>query len=107
MHNNKYNFFTYIDNLNEENITKFNKKVNIILRNYKEKFNNHDLAKFVRFCKKNKRKIYLANDVKKAKIFNFDGVYIPSFNNLLINYNRGIKNNFTVLLGLGALVKST
>ena len=97
MHNNNYNFFTYIDNLNRENISKFNKKVNIILRNYKEKFNNHDLAKFVQFCKKNKRKIYLANDVKKAKNFNFDGVYIPSFNNLLINYNKGIKNNFTVL----------
>ena len=97
MHYNNYNFFTYIDNLNEENITKFNKKVNIILRNYKNKFKNQDLAKLVRFCKKNKRKIYLANDVKKAKNLNFDGVYIPSFNKLSIKYDKGIKSNFTIL----------
>ena len=97
MHYNNYNFFTYIDNINEKNITKFNKKVNIILRNYKDKFKNHDLVKLVQFCKKNKRKIYLANDFKKAKNLNFDGVYIPSFNKLSINYDKGTRNNFTVL----------
>ena len=46
---------------------------------------------------KNNRKIYLANDIKKAKSLNFDGVYIPSFNKLSINYNKGIRNNFTIL----------
>ena len=97
MHFNNYNFFTYIDNLNLENITKFNKKVNIIFRNYKKKFKNQDLVKLVQFCKKDKRKVYLANDIKRAKILNFDGVYIPSFNKLSINYNKGIRNNFTIL----------
>ena len=53
--------------------------------------------KLVQFCKKNKRKIYLANDIKRAKVLNFDGAYIPSFNKLSINYNKGIKNNFTIL----------
>ena len=97
MHFNYYNFFTYIDNTNLENITKFNKKVNIIFRNYKKRFKNQDLAKLVHFCKKNKRKIYLANDIKRAKILNFDGVYIPSFNKLSINYDKGIRDNFTIL----------
>lgn len=53
--------------------------------------------KLVQFCRKNKRKIYLANDIKRAKILNFDGVYIPSFNKLSINYNKGIRDNFTIL----------
>ena len=97
MHFNNYIFFTYIDNTNLENITKFNKKVNIIFRNYKKRFKNQDLAKLVHFCKKNKRKIYLANDIKRAKILNFDGVYIPSFNKLSINYDKGIRDNFTIL----------
>lgn len=97
MHFNNYNFFTYIDNINLENITKFNKKVNIIFRNYKKRFKNRDLVKLVQFCKKDKRKIYLANDIKRAKVLNFDGAYIPSFNKLSINYNKGIKNNFTIL----------
>ena len=97
MHFNNYIFFTYIDNTNLENITKFDKKVNIIFRNYKKRFKNQDLAKLVQFCKKNKRKIYLANDIKRAKILNFDGVYIPSFNKLSINYDKGIRDNFTIL----------
>ena len=97
MHYNKYNFFTYVDNLNQENIININQKVDIILRNYNKTFKKHDLANFVDFCKKNKRKIYLSNDIKRAKSLNFDGVYIPSFNKLALNYNLGIKNNFTIL----------
>ena len=97
MHFDKYNFFTYIDNLNQENIIKFNKKVNFILRNYEKKFINKELINFVNFCKKNRRKIYLANDVKKAKALDFDGVYIPSFNKLPIKYDLGIKRKFSII----------
>ena len=97
MHYNKYNFFTYVDNLNQENIIKIDKKVDIILRNYNEKFKNHELLNFVDFCKKNRRKIYLSNDIKRAKNLNFNGVYVPSFNKLALNYTIGIKNNFTIL----------
>ena len=97
MHYKKYNFFTYIDNLNQENIIKINKKINIILRNYEKKFDNQELENFVRFCKKNNRKIYLANDIKKAKVMNFDGAYIPSFNKIPFKYNEGIKKKFTII----------
>ena len=97
MHYKKYNFFTYIDNLNQENIIKINKKVNIILRNYRKKFDNQELENFVRFCKKNNRKIYLANDIKKAKVMNFDGAYIPSFDKLPLKYDKGIKKEFAII----------
>ena len=100
MHYNKYNFFTYVDNLNQENIINIDKKVSIILRNYKKKFKNHELVNFVDFCKKNKRKIYLSNDFKKAKKLNFDGAYVPSFNRLALNYDIGIKNLNQILTSL-------
>jgi thiamine-phosphate pyrophosphorylase len=97
MHYNKFQFFTYVDNLNQENIIKLNKKVHIIFRNYKDKFDNNELLEFVKFCKKKKRRIYLSNNIKKAKNLGFDGVYIPAFNKLPINYNSGSRKNFTVL----------
>ena len=97
MHNNKFEFFTYVDSLNQENILKLDKKVQIIFRNYNKNFKNKELIEFVNFCKKNKRKIYLSNNFNKAKNFGFDGIYIPSFNKLLKNYKIGIKRNFITL----------
>tara|TARA_B100001057_G_scaffold5421_2_gene4937 strand:+ start:2733 stop:3275 length:543 start_codon:yes stop_codon:yes gene_type:complete len=90
-------FFTYIDNLNQDNINRLNKNVYIIVRNYEKKFENDELEYFVKFCKKIKKKVYLSNDIKRAKKLDFDGVYIPSFNKLPIKYNLGIKKKFTIL----------
>ena len=96
MHYNNF-FFTYIDNLNQDNITRLDKNVYIILRNYEKKFENNELEYFVKFCKKIKKKVYLSNDINRAKKLDFDGVYIPSFNKLPIKYNLGIKKKFTIL----------
>ena len=97
MHYNKLEIFTYVDNLNQENISKLNKNVQIIFRNYKENFKNQDLIKFVDYCKVNNKRVYLSNDIKRAKKLGFDGVYIPSFNNLTFDYKIGIKKDFTIL----------
>lgn len=97
MHNNNLKFFTYVDNLNQENIIKLDKKVQIILRNYKQNFKNLELKKFVNFCKKKGRKIYLSNNFKRAKNLGFDGVYIPSFNKILKNYKLGTRKKFDTL----------
>jgi len=96
MHYNNF-FFTYIDNLNQDNITGLNKNVYLILRNYEKKFKNDELEYFVKFCKKIRKKVYLSNDIKRAKKLDFDGVYIPSFNDLPIKYNLGVKKKFTIL----------
>ena len=97
MHSNNYNRFTYIDNLNQEQILKIDKNVDLILRNYKNNFKNNELINFVKFCKKNKKRIFLTNDIKRAKNLKFNGVYIPSFNKLALNYKIGIKKEFKVL----------
>ena len=91
MHINNLEFFTYVDSLNQDNIINLDKKVQIIFRNYKEKFATQELKKFVNFCKKQNRKIYLSNNFEKAKNLGFDGVYIPSFNKLLKNYKLGTR----------------
>ena len=98
MHYNKLEIFTYVDNLNQENISKLNKNVQIIFRNYKENFKNQDLIKFVDYCKVNNKRVYLSNDIKRAKKLGFDGVYIPSFNKR-INYvqNYSLPKNFDII----------
>ena len=97
MHIKNLEIFTYIDNFDKKNIKKLDKKIHIIIRNYKKRFNNQTLINLINFCKKDKRKIYLSNDIKRAKNLGFDGAYIPSFNKLLKPYNIGIKKKFLIL----------
>ena len=97
MHHRNYNFFTYIDNLNQDKIINISNNVGLILRNYNKTFKDSELKNFVRFCKKNKRKIFLSDDFKRARSLKFDGIYVPSFNKLQINYNIGTKKNFITM----------
>ena len=75
--------YYYIDKFNRDEIYKLNKSINIIYRNYSTKFNTIEILEMVNFCKKQKRKVYISNNLKLALKFNFDGVYIPSFNKIL------------------------
>ncbi len=88
--------YYYIDKFNREEIYKLNKSINIIYRNYSNKFNTEELLQLVIFCKKNGRKVYISNNLKLALRFKFDGVYIPSFNKSL-KYKNIIKKNFDVI----------
>ena len=45
--------YYYIDKFNREEIYKLNKSINIIYRNYSNKFNTEELLQLVIFCKKN------------------------------------------------------
>lgn len=97
MHIKNLEIFTYIDNFDKKNIKKLDKKIHIILRNYKKRFSDQTLLDLRIFCKKNNRKIYLSNDLNRAKNLGFNGVYIPSFNKLLKQYDIDIKKKFTIL----------
>ena len=79
------NVFLFIDEFNLKNLSFLNKNIDIIYRNYKKKTDKNTLISIKKFCKRSKRKFYIANDIKKAIQFNIDGVYIPSFNKQ-INY---------------------
>ena len=88
--------YYYIDKFNRDEIYKLNKSINIIYRNYSTNFNIIEILDLVNFCKKQKRKVYISNNLKLALKFNFDGVYIPSFNKIL-KYKNIKKKNFEII----------
>ena len=88
--------YYYIDKFNRDEIYKLNKTINIIYRNYSNRFNKKEILQLVTFCKKQRRKVYISNNLKLALRFNFDGVYIPAFNKLL-NYKNIPKKNFEII----------
>ena len=55
------------------------------------------LSQLKDYCKKNKRKILLSNNIRLAKILDFDGIYLPSFNKKLVDYTLGTKKNFIIM----------
>ncbi len=85
--------YYYIDKFNRDEIYKLNRTINIIYRNYSNRFNKKEISQLVNFCKKQRRKVYISNNLKLALRFNFDGVYIPSFNKSL-NYKNIPKKKF-------------
>ena len=71
---------------------------NVIFRNYHKKIDLEKIIKIKKICKKNRIRLYLANDIKLAIQANLDGVYIPSFNKSLnLNNFRNNRKNFTIL----------
>tara|TARA_B100000686_G_C16642599_1_gene891010 strand:+ start:555 stop:1073 length:519 start_codon:yes stop_codon:yes gene_type:complete len=91
MHLNKYYFINKFD---PDHIKKLNKDISIIYRNYSSNINIDYLIKIRDFCKKNKRKFYLSNNVKLALKTNLDGAYLPSFNKDIRHLNYNIKKDF-------------
>ena len=88
--------YYYIDKFNRDEIYKLNRTINIIYRNYSNGFNKKEILQLVTFCKKQRRKVYISNNLKLALRFNFDGVYIPAFNKKL-NYKNIPKKNFEII----------
>ena len=94
MHLNKYYF---INKFNPNHIKKLDKDISIIYRNYNLPINTNLLIKIRDFCKKNRRKFYLSNNVKLALKFNLNGAYLPSFNTDTKHLNYKIKSNFLLI----------
>ena len=88
--------YYYIDKFNRDEIHKLNRSINIIYRNYSSRFNKKEILQLVTFCKKQKRKVYISNNLKFALKFNFDGIYIPSFNKIL-KYQNIYKKKFEII----------
>ena len=75
--------FYFIDKYNIDELTNLEKNIDLIYRNYKKKLKIDEIKSIHKFCKTNKRNLYLSNDVKLALKLGLSGVYIPSFNNCL------------------------
>tara|TARA_Y100000996_G_scaffold305691_1_gene242680 strand:- start:42 stop:563 length:522 start_codon:yes stop_codon:yes gene_type:complete len=94
MHLNKYYFINKFD---PDHIKKLDKNISIIYRNYRSSYDSNLLVKIRNFCKKQKRNLYLANNIKMAIKYNLDGAYIPSFNNDFKHLNYKTKSNFLII----------
>tara|TARA_B100000941_G_scaffold72712_1_gene49370 strand:+ start:1796 stop:2356 length:561 start_codon:yes stop_codon:yes gene_type:complete len=88
--------YYYIDKFNIDEISKLNRFISIIFRDYSNKLSEKEMTTMVRFCKKQRRKVYISNNLKFALKFNFDGIYIPSFNKIL-KYKNIYKKKFEII----------
>ena len=72
--------YYYIDEYNYAELSKLSKNINIIYRNYKKNIDISTLISIRNYCKKNKIKFFISNNIKLAIKYKLDGVYIPAFN---------------------------
>ena len=98
MHNLFKTKYYFISKFDSNNIKKQDNKTVIIYRNYsKIPVDENLIIKIRDFCKKNRKKLYLSNNVKLAIKLNLDGAYIPSFNKYFVHLNYSYKKNFELI----------
>jgi len=91
-----YSIYYYISKFNRDEIGKLNRFISIIFRNYSNKLDEKEMKTMVSFCKKQRRKVYISNNLKIALKLDFDGIYIPSFNKTL-KYKNIYKKKFEII----------
>ena len=89
-------YYYFIDEFNKNEIEKLSVQISLIYRNYHKKNDPKELKKLVIHCRNNRRKVYISNNLKDAIKYNFDGLYIPSFNKNL-GFRNTVKNNIETI----------
>ena len=79
--------YHFIDDLNTENISNYNRDICIIYRNYKSRINVEKLVNFKKLC----------NEIDLAFKLKLDGVYLPSFNKNLNHKKFQHIKNFLII----------
>jgi len=90
--------YLFVEEFNPKELDFLNKNISIIYRNYKKKINESTIISLKKYCKSNKRDLYLAKDIKLAIKLKLSGVYIPSFINKL-NFNSFLTTKNFLILG--------
>ena len=90
--------YYFISKFDSNNIKKQDNKTVIVYRNYSIIPVNENLIIKIRdFCKKNRKKFYLSNNIKLAIKLDLDGAYIPSFNKHFSHLNYSLKKDFELI----------
>ncbi len=92
-----FKIYYFIEKFNLKDLSKINKSINIIFRNYKKNDFSDDLIKVRNLCRKRGHSIYLSNNIKLASKLKLDGVYLPSFNKRLIYKNLNLRKEFKII----------
>ncbi len=91
------NIYYFIDKFDRNEILSLRKEINIIYRNYEEINVSPIIKQIKEVCNKDKRKFFIANNLKIALKFNLDGLYLPAFNNVLKYKNISSRKNFKII----------
>ena len=97
VHINNLKKYYFINNFNYNRLINLNKNISFIWRNKDKETHFETLIKLRNFCKENRRKFYISNDIKLAIKINADGVYIPSTNKNLNFQSIKLKKEFKIL----------
>ena len=98
MHNYLPLKYYFIKDFDTKNIDKQIKQTVLIYRNYStKKINESLILRIKNYCKKNKKKFYLSNNIKLAIKLNLDGVYIPSFYKSTNYLSYSFKKDFQII----------
>ena len=97
MHKHLPNIFIFLDQYNNQIFKNKNINLGIIYRNYADRIRENELIKIANACKKNRYKLFVANNMKLALKFKADGIYIPAFNKIKKFSNLEKKN--IIILG--------
>jgi thiamine-phosphate pyrophosphorylase len=91
--------FCFISEFDKHHISNLDKNTSIIYRNYSINDNKKLIQKINIYCKKEKRKFFISNNIRLAINLNLDGAYLPSFNRRL---NINIPNRRKKFLIIGS-----
>ena len=89
--------YYFIDKFNYLELSKLSKNINIIYRNYKKNIDISTLILIRNYCKKNKKKFFLSNNVNLAIKYQLDGIYIPAFNKKINFIKFSVPTNFKII----------
>ena len=89
------NIYYFIDKFDRKEISRLDKKISIIYRNYKDKNADNTIKELKKICKQDKRELFISNNLKVALKHNLNGLYLPSFNTC--KKYRNLKKNFKII----------
>jgi len=89
--------YYFIDEYNHAELLKLSKNINIIYRNYKKNIDISTLILIRNYCKKNKIKFFISNNIKLAIKYQLDGIYIPAFNKQINFIKYLLPINFKII----------
>ena len=89
--------YYFISEYNHAELSKLKKNINIIYRNYKKNIDISTLISIRNYCKKNKIKLFISNNIKLAINYRLDGVYIPAFNKQINFIKYLLPKNFKII----------
>ena len=89
--------FYFIEDFDKDHLKSLDSNINVIYRNYKEKYSMSKILKIKKYCKKIRKNFFLANDINMSIKLGLDGAYIPSFNKDISIKN--LSNKKLLLLG--------